>query len=347
MPLPSEQNAFLSSTIYDHLDAGSVIRSNNHKYEVIYVSPPSATNYRGAVFQDMETGQLIVANKGTDITSLHDIKADLSMGMMLASTQWPEAAATMRAAVGYAHANGIPLSSISATGHSLGGALAQLQAATFGVYAETFNAYGAAAMAKHMGIDIRATQEHVVNHRMYHDPVSQIAKPIGRTVDHMDYPDYQRHQQAGWALVGEVGAALSAHGISNFWDKDRNLPAAVFMHNYMPEYMRDVQHRGVENMPPGVPQDMSLGRLAPLAANASANDIVDHLCMAMETEDDQTFRKALDQIAHTDFSQEFWAQAAERMEMQDRQLALETQLQQTQQQLAQQQTQSHAKVMSL
>lgn len=347
MPLPSEQNAFFSSRVYEPLVVGTYVESDIGRYRVVYVSPPSSTNYRGAVFLDESAQQLITANKGTDPSNIHDYLADQSMGMMGVSTQWPEAAATMRAALDYAHDNNIPLSHISATGHSLGGAHAQLQAAMFGVQAETFNAYGAATMARHLGMDVRVAEEHVINHRMYHDPVSWMAEPIGKTVDHMDYADYQRHRHAGLGLAGEVGAVLSAHGISNFWEKEHNRPAAIFDHNYMPEYMRDVQHRGVENMPPGVSPNMSLDRLAPLAANANANDIVDHLYKAMEMGDDRTFRNALDQIAHTDFSREFWAHAAERVEMQDRQLALEKQLEQTQQQLAQQQTHSHAKVLSL
>src|SRR5690349_24228221 len=96
MPLPSEQYAFIAKTIYDPLRVDDEIKSNTHSYTVRYVSPPSATNYRGAVVQDQATGQLIVTNKGTDPTSIHDITADLAMGMMGAPTQWPEAASTMR-----------------------------------------------------------------------------------------------------------------------------------------------------------------------------------------------------------------------------------------------------------
>jgi len=60
MSLPSEQYAFLAQAIYDPLTAGSDIESDTRRYNVIYVSPPSATNYRGAVVRDGATGQLIV-----------------------------------------------------------------------------------------------------------------------------------------------------------------------------------------------------------------------------------------------------------------------------------------------
>lgn len=353
MPLPVEQNAYLSSLIYDPLVAGERINSNDREYYVRYVSPPSATNYRGAVVEDMDTGQLIVLNKGTDPLDIHDVHADLGMGLMGAPTQWPEAAATMRWALDYAHEYNIPLSNISATGHSLGGSLAQLQAAMFDVYAETFNAYGAASMARHLGMNVEAAQDWVVNHRMYHDPVSAIATPIGRTVEYMDYRDYQRHQHAVPSPLGELGAIAGAHGIANFWDKAHNRPAAVLVHNYLPDLQRE-QHRGLEQLPPGMPSDMSLGdlfrqaalqtnALPPLAANASVDQMFDHLCAAMDSGDDRLFRQVMSQVAQTDFVQDFQAQVVERMDMQDRQLALEAQLEQTQQQLIAQQ--SHAQSM--
>jgi hypothetical protein len=344
MSLPPEQYAFLSDAIYDKpMPVHGYIESDTHRYEVLYVSPPSATNYRGAVVQDSDTGQLIVTNKGTNPKNIHDYNADLGMGMMGAPTQWPEAAATMRWALEHARENGIPITDISTTGHSLGGALSQLQAVmpgSSGVHAETFNAYGALTMARHLGMDTHAAQDRVVNHRMYHDPVSAIAEPIGRTVNYMDESDYERHRQGSLSPLGEAVAIKDAHGIGNFWDKEHNQPAAVFAHNYM----QDLNHRPLDDLPRGVPLDLSvpwrtLGQqpdapLKPLAASASADDIFHHLCAAMNKDDD-TFMQALRQVGQTDMSREFHAQAAERVDTQDKVTALETQLQQTQQQMAQ------------
>jgi len=354
MPLPAEQYAFLSSAIYDPLIPGTSIRSDADDYDILYVSPSSATNYRGAVVQDRETRQLIVTNKGTDPSNVHDAIADLSMGMMGASTQWPEAAATMRWALNYAHGNNIPLSKISTTGHSLGGAHAQLQATMYGIHAETFNAFGAATMARHLGMNVESAQEHVINHRMYHDPVSALAQPVGSTVEYMDYAEYQRHQPGHWREpLAELGAIGKAHGIANFWDKIHNQPAAVFAHNCMQDLQR--QQHPVMDLPPGVPQDLPLHKLSPhasmqqlherpLTATASVDDIFDRLCTAAQHGNDDLFQQTLSQAAQTDVCRDFQAQAAERVDMQDRQLALESQLQQMQQQLAQQ-TQTQAKVL--
>jgi dienelactone hydrolase len=260
MPLPSEQYAFLAHRIYKPLTDGSEIESNSLRYRVLYISPPSAVNYRGAIVQEQTTKQLIVINKGTDPVMIHDVMTDIGMGAMGSPTQWPEAAHTMREALRIAKDQHIRTSDISITGHSLGGALAQLQAAlpeAAGVHCETFNAYGSQHMAKMLSryqpLDVASAHERVVNHRMYHDPVSALATSIGRTVEYMDHRDYQNHMQGRFSPIGEANAFAASHGIGNFWDAERNQPGAVFAHNYM----HDLQHRPLDDLPRGVPLDLS------------------------------------------------------------------------------------------
>lgn len=339
MSLSSEQYAFLAHAIYRPFVPQGSLKSNTRSYKVLYVSDPSATHYRGAVVQDQSGTELIVVNKGTDPSNIHDITADVGMGMMGAPTQWPEAAALLREALDHANKYGIPKDHISITGHSLGGALAQLQAAmpeAEGIHAETFNTYGAESMARGLGLDVESAQQRVINHRMYHDPVSALARPIGRTVDYMDHADYQRHKQGGLSPVGEAGAMAAAHGIGNFWNADRNEPGDVFAHNYAPDLLR----RPLDDLPRGVPLDLAipwhmLGHedtrtMPPLAAHASTDEMFDHLCKAME-KDEHTFMQALGQIGQTDASRAFHAQAAQQVDTEDRAMALDAQVQQMQQ----------------
>lgn len=347
MTLPSEQYAFLAHTIYKPLVVEDEIYSDTRKYTVLYVSPPSATNYRGAVVQDESTKQIVVVNKGTDPFVVHDIMADLGMGMMGKPTQWPEAANTMLWALNHARENNIPIKDVSITGHSLGGALAQLQAAmpqSAGVHAETFNTYGALSMAKgpYMNLDPTSAQDRVTNHRMYHDPVSKAADSIGRTVDYMDHEDFRRHHKGGIALAGDFRSVAKAHGISNFWDSDNNRPGAVFTHNYM----HNLNHRPFDKLLQGIspgrtastqqPDQQERRHAAPLATTASTDEIFDHLCKALEY-DDKGFLEALRQAGQTRFAQEFHVETALQVDQEDRANAMEAQIQQLneQQQMAQ------------
>ncbi|MDY1550266.1 hypothetical protein, partial [Luteibacter sahnii] len=102
MSKSSEQHAFIAAKIYNHPRFGQDLQSNTSNYSVIYVSPSSATNYYGAVLKNEATGELVVVNKGTEPSNIHDIQADIAMIAMNMPSQWPEAANTMRWALDYA-----------------------------------------------------------------------------------------------------------------------------------------------------------------------------------------------------------------------------------------------------
>lgn len=322
MPLPPEQYAFLSDRIYRPLSPGERVWSDSLRFEVRYLAPPSSTDYQGAVFQERASGQLIVVNAGTNPGNIHDLTTDIGMVMMGASTQWPEAAATLRAALRIAQQEGIPLSQISATGHSLGGAHAQLQAVQAGIHAETFNPYGGEKLARELRMDPYAldrAEARVINHRMYHDPVSPVA---------------------------EVKAAvtLAAHDIANFWDAANNRATEVFTHNYL----HDLHRTPPQDRPNGLPLDPSLQdfrwgvspdpRQQSPSPRASDAQLFEHLVATMRTGDEDAFWRSVTTVAHADSNREFRAQAIERVDTQDRERALALQVQQSQEQLAAAQT---------
>lgn len=106
-------------------------------------TPPNDVGYDGAAFGRRDaTGKIVevvVAHRGTEPVSFDgDWTANLQMGLRKVPDQYEYARnfyQKVQAAYGGA--------SVTLTGHSLGGALTQLQAAETGLHAETFNPYGA------------------------------------------------------------------------------------------------------------------------------------------------------------------------------------------------------------
>src|SRR5581483_6778072 len=121
---------------------------------------------------------------------------------------------------------------VSATGHSLGGSMAQLLATQYGIPAETFNAYGTYDLALGMGLDPDAAAGLVINNRDVFDPVSALSKQIGSDKMYMSETEYDSFR-TGPLMGGMTGfQMLGAHSISNFWNADTKRPGDLFTHNY-------------------------------------------------------------------------------------------------------------------
>lgn len=99
----------------------------------------TSNSYQGMIPIDDTTNSLIVVNRGTQ--ELEDWGIDAVMADQDVNLQWPDALNLAQQAADYASSHGY--TTIYATGHSLGGTLAQMQAAYFGWNGVTFNAYGA------------------------------------------------------------------------------------------------------------------------------------------------------------------------------------------------------------
>jgi hypothetical protein len=209
-------------------------------YEVIaYVSARSG--YQGTAYRDRVSGEVVIANRGTEFAReiIRDVVlADGGMVVKAVNAQADDAIAfakeTIELVEARARKRGDSLPLITAVGHSLGGTEAQIQAHHLGIKAETFNAYGAADLAIVQGPAKPGTQ--VVNHVDAADFVSAASRHIGEVrvyateqdIAHLRKQDYglppyrpevpalasPTTSIARWFTQPDpVATALSGHGI--------------------------------------------------------------------------------------------------------------------------------------
>jgi hypothetical protein len=182
----------LSDQVYQDVNlqkqVGDSLFINHSQYEVV-IAPVSdaSTGYQGMVLLDVATRSLIVVNRGTK--GITDLVADAAMADKDVNLQWPDALNLAQKAKNYAAANGI--TNIYTTGHSLGGSLAQMQAAYFGWKGVTFNAYGTDELYKAMPGYTISPNADITNYRTMHDLVSDASVQIG-TVKTLETPDDQK-----------------------------------------------------------------------------------------------------------------------------------------------------------
>lgn len=123
--------------------AGAVYVSNRNSINQLPAPPGwtkltyeslSSSGFEAASFTDSDRSQIVIAFAGTNPTSLEDWLNNIELGAGIASTQLEQAVTLYLQAVA---AN--PTTTISFTGHSLGGGLASLMAVLFNQKAQTFD----------------------------------------------------------------------------------------------------------------------------------------------------------------------------------------------------------------
>ncbi len=238
--------AYLSDHAYLNLKPGvrredelEIIRIFGRDYKVIEHVNSITTGYQGTSYQRLDTGQVFVAHRGTEAAG-QDVGADLAMVALRVNSQAPEAIGLTSRAVDIAQRLSInkgTQSEVIVTGHSLGGALAQVTAHHFDLKGETFNAYGAASLSRR----IPEGGSSVVNHVMANDPVSAASPHYGEVrlyakqneIDTLKRNGYGEGLTLGGVLVGPgsraiatAGMSLESHKLTNFLGPDSVLEYA-------------------------------------------------------------------------------------------------------------------------
>ena len=149
MTISEDVYARLAADIYKHPTPGTTLVAGTNFY-LVEVSPPNDTGYLGGIYYNPITNQYVVAHCGTEPADwIKDLlTTDGQMAILAINQQERDAMALVARALEMARAIG---ATVSITGHSLGGSLAQITAAFYHLHAETFNAYGAAALIPNGG----------------------------------------------------------------------------------------------------------------------------------------------------------------------------------------------------
>ena len=263
MTIPSQQYAGLSDDVYKDRAVGrrvpgqeEIVTIDGQRYAVLEHVNNKFNGYQGTIYRREGSGEIVVAHRGTE-GAAKDILTDATMVTSRTNPQAADALALTKHALDYSEIAGKRTGhapEVTVTGHSLGGALAQVSAHHYHLKGETFNSYGAASLSYRIP---EGGGNSVVNHVMASDPVSAASPHFGQVRIYAKPDEIATLSGAGYSnskanfllpdypLVA-AGASLGAHELGNFLDKrsvltDPNArPLAEQNKRMIDEYRRDV-----------------------------------------------------------------------------------------------------------
>ncbi len=232
MTISTEQDAALAADAYQtYPNDGRKHSINVDGIDFDVVAQRSDPNgYQGTLYRRADTGELVVAHRGTEFDRelvKDGLIADGGMVFVGANSQADSAKQFTEQALEQARALNLAEGkeiSVTVTGHSLGGTLAQITAYEYGLKGETFDAYGAAGLTRH----IPEGGQDVVNHVRATDFVSAASRHYGEVRTYATEQDIAALKGHGYANDHRVltdlrnpfgvalGVGVAAHYSSNF-----------------------------------------------------------------------------------------------------------------------------------
>lgn len=215
----TDEYANLALDSYTTSFEGNEIRRGGRNYIVQNTVMDPVTGFYGVAYRSLDSGRTIIAYRGTD--DLMDGTVDLTMATSRLNLQQLESEMFTRSVIANARREAEKtgrVADVTVTGHSLGGGLAEANAARFGLHGETFNSYGATGL-------IRGTSEggrQVINHVRAGDPISAANRHFGEMRIYATPEDITTLRHAGYENgVGNSASmmramSLSAHSMTNF-----------------------------------------------------------------------------------------------------------------------------------
>ena len=230
MSIDANEYARLSNDSYNdrsqEKNSNKTVSIGGIDYKILDVTNDPKTGYQGSAYQRMDTGEVVIAHRGTE-PDAKDVKADAGMVFNGRNSQLDGAVEFTERAMARARETQPNFAKpivVSITGHSLGGTLAEIIAAKHGVHAETFNAYGPKDLIhlKRYGVDVHAQHPNIVNHVRATDVVGAGGPHLGQVKIYAAQQDIEslRHGRyiGGSQLPSNplLAADVSAHSIKNF-----------------------------------------------------------------------------------------------------------------------------------
>jgi hypothetical protein len=251
MSINSSDYALLSQDSYHDHQLMDKVTLGGVQYEVLDHADDPGTGYQGTAYKRLDTGEVVIAHRGTefDREPVHDGGVDAGMVLVGVNAQTPDAMAFTRKVLEEAKVDsersGRPLS-VTVTGHSLGGTLAEITAYECGLHGETFNAYGAASLLQ--GVPHGGHQ--VIDHVRAGDVVSAASPHFGEVRIYVAQQDIDTLGKAGYRDNGELlsprdplkAIDFGAHAIDNFVPDSKLLGHSIISSENEARYRA---HRGM------------------------------------------------------------------------------------------------------
>ncbi len=237
MTITSQDYAALSDDAYKDRAVGrrapgqeEKVILNGHEYKILEHVDNRLNGYQGTVYQRVDRKEIVIAHRGTEQIGRDGILTDGGMVVARTNVQAPDAIAltqrTLEAAAAQSRLSGGPTPQVTVTGHSLGGALAQITSHHFNIKGETFNAYGAVSL----GYRIPEGGNTMINHVMASDPVSAASPHFGQVRIYAKPEEIRTLSAAGFsnhslrALIPDypviaAASSLGSHKLGNFLDQ--------------------------------------------------------------------------------------------------------------------------------